>query len=84
MVQRSYKECVNEVARKAVIRSFNDRLNRLEPTYGSLDSNVALLAFVFKMNPIYVKQQVDTLIKQKEKELKENWEKALDGTYKFL
>lgn len=84
MAKKTYKECVNEVARKAVIKNFNDRLGgSLNPTNGAIDSNVALLAFIFGMNPIYIRSQVDTLIKEKEKDLKENWEKALTGTYKF-
>ena len=85
MAKKTYKECVNEVARKAVIKSFNDKLGgSLNPSYGSLDSNVALLAFIFGMNPIYVKDQVNTLVKEKEADLKENWEKAISGTYKFI
>ncbi len=85
MAKKTYKECVNEVARKAVIKNFNDRLSgSLNPSYGSIDSNVSLLAFIFGMNPIYIRSQVDMIIKEKEKDLKENWEKALSGKYKFV
>jgi len=80
---KTYRDAISFIVSVSVSNYFNDLMNGGYGNHGSVKEMCLMVSHIYDIDLETVKTTVNDLIFHKEKDLKENWHKAVNGEYIF-
>lgn len=83
MTEITYTQALNRLVSNALKMYFDDEMNGGHGNYGDLSHSIKLLSYLYSKDETNVHNHVTTLLSERIKDLRKDWEQAIKGNFTF-